>query len=543
LIRQDTCKNIFLAASCILTLLPLVASAQVLAQSERGSYLGVEPSGQTAEVIPLSSLGRASIGLQVAPVKREPLPLQIATTGKIEAVPTRVYYQHALLTGRVIQVLVTPGQYVEAGKALVLIDSPEINQLAAETLQIKAQLEADIAQQKAQLDAEIKQAATDVNLWEANAKRDKGLFDEGIGSQKAWQQSNAQQILSQSKLSALKTKRDLTLKALKIKLDLTFDSLSHRLAQLGVSPKEFSKMIARQHTILVVPVTSARAGVVTDLKASAGQSISPNDMLCRIADLRQVWATADIYEDDMARIKVGQKVLVKVAALPESEFSGTLTYIGAQVDPQTRTLPVRAELANPEERLKPDMFADLFVQTTDPIPAILLPQDAVILRQGHHEAFVEVKGGFRPTIVQVGRTFGDKVEIVKGLQPGDPVVMRGAFQLEAETLKSHGNAELFVQATEGERSMPGSKEPEEQENKNPGMSTSPLLLIVIVILAFVFGFIVSTLWRRPTKVTAPNSTSESYSANLSPDDSTSHTGTERTGGTITTRSNNPQSGS
>lgn len=460
-----------------------------------GTFAGAEPAGPSGEVIPLSSLGKAAIGLAVEKIVRKPLPLEIETTGKVEAIPLREFVQHAPLSGRITDVNVELGDNVAAGDVMVTVDSPEINQLASETLQNKTDLESEIIKSKTQLNADIDQARVQANLCDASFKREKRLFDEGISPQKSLLESEAQLKLAESKLHAATDKRDVSVKALKTKLKVSFNSLSHRLSQLGVSELEVKNLIKQEHTILTVPVRSARSGVVTDVTAFAGEGIDPKVALFRISDLTVIWVTADVYEDDMARMKVGQSVSVKVAALPQDVFKGRIAYIGRQVNPDTRTLPVRVEIGNSQIKLKPGMFATVHVQTSEPTPAIVISKAAVIDTVGHHVVFIETKGGYQPCRVKIGRSLGDDVEVLDGLQPGQRVVVRGAFQLAAEMLKSHGGTNLFVQATEGERApIDDEHAPREKTNQLTYQA-----VVVAILVSFVLGFAISLFVQRSSR--------------------------------------------
>lgn len=456
-------------------------------------FHGDEPIGLSGEAIPLSSFGKATIGLQTQTISKSPLPYQICTTGRIEAIPTREFVQHALLSGRIKEVRIALGDTVKAGQILVILDSPEINRLTAETLQKKEELEAEIKRQGADLGAEIKQAEAQVELTTATYNRDKRLFGEGIASQRQWQTSLADMKLAESRLSAAIKRRDIILKALEVRLQVTCESLGNQLKQLGVSQNALDRMLATKHTILTSPVASIRNGVITEIQASAGQSIDPNDVLFRISDLTKVWATADVYEDDMARMCLGQKVRVKVFAYPHDSFTGKLTFIGREVNRQTRTLPVRVEIINLDLRLKPDMFAELHIETTEPTMSIIVPRDAVIQRTGHHLVFVQSKGGYQACLVKVGRSLGDNVEILEGLSQGQAVVVRGAFQLDAELLKAHGSEGLFVQPAEGTKlNQSGEHEHQAGVEQSP-VSVSMQVIMVLVVAAFLFGFVVSGL--------------------------------------------------
>ena len=149
-------------------------------------------------------------------------------------------------------------------------------------------------------------------------------------------------------------------------------------------------MIHANNTVTVAPVRSARAGVITSVDCSAGQGIDTTVKLFSVSDLTRVWATANIYEDDMSSVRIGQKVKIRVSALANEHFQGVISYVGDHVDIHTRTLPVRAEMDNTDRRLKPDMYAELIIQINAPALSILLPEQAVVTRNGHSMVFIEV---------------------------------------------------------------------------------------------------------------------------------------------------------
>lgn len=472
--------------------------AEVPAAGERGraaedKVYRDEPTGVVGEAISLSSLGKAAIGIRVEQVVKTQLPFQIYTTGKIEPIPTREFFQYALVTGRVKEVRVALGDAVKAGQVLVLLDSPEINQLAADTIQNKESIEADMKQQAAAMDAEIKQAQAQVDLWTSAHNRDKNLYAEGIAPRAQLEKSLSELINAQARLSSVVRTKEITQRALATKLKVSVDSMTHRLRQLGVKEGAIKEMLNQRHTVLTVPIATARSGVVTDIKTSVGSAIDPNDVLFRISDLTRVWATADIYEDDIAQVKLGEKVSVRLAAYPDETFFGHLTFIGREIDPVTRTLPVRIEIANPELKLKPDMYADLTIETREPKLTIIVPKEAVIQKTGHSLVFLATKGGYQACRVKVGRSLGDNVEILAGLVPGQNVVVRGAFQLDAELLKAHGDRSMFAQPTEGQELA---EHDEERSAAPAGISLPPQIIAVIVTTAFLLGFVVSALVVR-----------------------------------------------
>jgi membrane fusion protein, heavy metal efflux system len=468
----------------------LLLSTTVFAQQN-------EPVGPRGEPIPLSALGKAALGLQTRTATKVSLPLQIAVPGKIEAIPTREFDQHAPLSGRISKVEVSLGQFVKQGQVLVVVESPEMNQLAADLLQSKLSTESDYARQKTLMDDEVRQWEAKEELAEANYKRLQRLQEDRIAAQKDVVQALADLKVAETRVVTAKENRDIMLRALKTKIGLTELPIKQRLEMLGVDKAHVKEMLKSQTTLESVPVVSMRSGLVTALSASAGQSIDPSVTLFTVSDLSHVWATANVYEDDMSRIKLGEKVVIKVHALSNETVEGRVSFVGNQVDPATRTLPVRVELANPLLKLKPSMFAELYIQTSEPYPMIVLPNDAVVQKNGHTLVFTETAAGFQPVFVKLGRSVGDDVEILEGLQEGQKVVTRGAFQLGAELIKMHGGEALFKSPTEGEELH--------TEGGNAGaLNLNVQTMLVVVAGAFLLGFIMSALFMmhgRSTRLT------------------------------------------
>jgi multidrug efflux pump subunit AcrA (membrane-fusion protein) len=157
---------------------------------------------------------------------------------------------------------------------------------------------------------------------------------------------------------------------LRTRLSINVDSLRQRLRQLGVSDVNIAKMLSNRNGITSVPVRTVRGGLVTELTASAGQSIEPANPLVKVSNLTTLWATANIYESDMSKVRLGQPISVRIGAFPKQQFAGRITFISSEVDPTTRTLPVKVEVINKGSKIKPGMFAELSLQTSEPVYSI-----------------------------------------------------------------------------------------------------------------------------------------------------------------------------
>lgn len=464
-----------------------VASA-AWAQQSAPHYDSAETVGAVGPIVPMSTLGRSSIGLQVETAQKKMLPLELTTPGKIEAIPSREYAQHSPVSGRVSEVMVNLGDQVQRGQILLQLQSQDLNRLAAQILQTRQDIEAQIQQQTTILDDEVNECQARIKFANETHERNNKLLSERIGPEKAVQESLANLDVARAQMKAALEKREIVLKSLKAKLSLVMQPLRQQLEMLGSSEADIDRMLKSNDPVTLAPVRSARTGVITVINASPGQSVDPSVKLFTVSDLSKVWATAQIYEDDMARIKLGQKVKVHVSSFQNTWFEGVINYIGDRVDPRSRTLPVRAEIPNSPVKLKPDMYAELLIQINDPAMSLLLPSEAVVQRNGHSLVFVEERNGFQPTRVTLGRSLGDAVEITSGLSPGQRVAVRGAFQLAAEMLKTGGNVELFQQATQGDH-----EQNEMAKETASASSISPQVAVVGIAIAFILGCAISTI--------------------------------------------------
>ena len=176
-------------------------------------------------------------------------------------------------------------------------------------------------------------------------------------------------------------------------------------------------------------------GVVVEKMVVQGQMVDPGMKLYRLADLGLVWVQAQIYEQDLTYIKLGQEATVTLSYLPDREFRGRVTYIYPNVDEKTRTAQVRMEFHNPGYFLKPGMFATVRV-SSELDPFVLLVPDMAILRSGEkNTVFVALeKGKFEPRTVTLGpQAENDMYQVISGLKEGERIVTSGQFMLDSES--------------------------------------------------------------------------------------------------------------
>ncbi len=231
------------------------------------------------------------------------------------------------------------------------------------------------------------------------------------------------------------------LAAMKTKLTLSDRSYQTRLQQLGTAADSQG----------LVTISAPISGTIADRAATIGQSFQDSGAkLMSIVNDGEVLATANIYEKDLNRVRVGQKVHVRVASIPNRLFTGTISRLGAVVG-ESRVVPVQARLDNGVKLLKPGMFAELEVvidRTNQGVIAI--PSTAVVEANGKKIVYVESGNKFQAADVTLGRATGDLVEVKAGLFAGDRIVSQRGMLLYAQSLRGGSGADEHAHGEEGD---------------------------------------------------------------------------------------------
>ncbi|MDP3752874.1 MAG: efflux RND transporter periplasmic adaptor subunit [Polaromonas sp.] len=211
------------------------------------------------------------------------------------------------------------------------------------------------------------------------------------------------------------------------------DGARQRMRQAGMSETQIAAVQASgkpsARSTLVAPIS----GVVTELAAREGMTVMPGATLFRINGLSTVWANAEVPESQAAALRPGARVQARSPAVPGMTFSGKVQAILPEVNPGTRTIKARLELANPGARLVPGMFVQMQLMDSRVGKVLLIPTEAVI-QTGKRSVVLlaEKEGRFRPVEVEIGIESGGQTEITKGLQAGQQVVVSSQFLIDSE---------------------------------------------------------------------------------------------------------------
>jgi Cu(I)/Ag(I) efflux system membrane fusion protein len=207
-----------------------------------------------------------------------------------------------------------------------------------------------------------------------------------------------------------------------------------RLLNFAAPPNLMKEIEKTRKVPLVFIWEATRDGIVLERNVSDGMRVMPGDVLFRIADHTTVWAMVDVAERDLAAVSQGQQAVVRVRSYPGRTFEGKVALVYPHLNPATRSVRVRIELANKDLILRPDMYAEAEISSGSDEPVIAVPESAVLDSGSNQTVIVDRGGGkFEPKQVQLGRRGEGYVEVREGIEDGDLVVTSGNFLIDAES--------------------------------------------------------------------------------------------------------------
>ncbi|WP_343029834.1 efflux RND transporter periplasmic adaptor subunit [Dechloromonas hortensis] len=207
-----------------------------------------------------------------------------------------------------------------------------------------------------------------------------------------------------------------------------------RLRNWDISEEQVKSLAKSGETRHTLTFRSPVNGIITEKKAVQGMRFMPGDALYQVADLSSVWVVADVFEQDIGLVKPGAKARVRINAYPDKTFEGTISYVYPTLKAETRTIPVRIDLPNPNNLLKPGMFAQLELPTAAKGAVVTVPNSAVIDSGTRQIVLVQAKEGrFEPREVKLGARSDDRVEVIDGVRDGEQVVVAANFLIDAES--------------------------------------------------------------------------------------------------------------
>jgi len=345
--------------------------------------------------------------VEVETVVPQPIAGVIPATGKILVPEDRVAVIGPVNEGRIVHLYAGQGTRVKKGQKLADLESADIDQAEADYLKALADYE-----------NARRSSAAEIKLAQENYDRAKLLYQQKITAGKNLQ--SAEHDLEVAKASAENSING---------TNAALIATRRHLLILGIKDSTIDALPKRTDLAAVFSLNSPIDGIVVERNATVGASVGTDANVFKIMDLSRVWIDANVFEKDLQQVRPGQEVKLTVPAFPGSTFSGKVILINSVVDPDTRTVKVRTEVANPDGRLKPDMFANVQIVTALNRTAISIPQSAVLNDEGKTVVFIADGNGYKKRQVQAGIQNNDRVEIIDGLAAGDKVVVKGNYLL------------------------------------------------------------------------------------------------------------------
>lgn len=343
-------------------------------------------------------------GLRFAPVEAASFRDERATDGKIginEDTTTPVFSPYS---GRVTRLIAKPGDYVERGAPLFAIEANEFVQGQNDLVSAVAGVE---------------KARSKLALAQNFEKRQKELLSIRGGSLKDLEQAQSDLVAAQGDLRSA---------------EIALAAVRNRLRILGRTDAEIDALEKTDRIGAETIVSAPIAGTVIQRKVGLGQYINAGatDPVFNIGDLSKVWLVANVRESDAPKMKVGAPVEVSVLAHPGRTFNAKLAYVAPALDPNTRRLPVRAEIVNTDRELMPEMFASFRIVTGEPTTSAAVPQEAVVYEGANARVWVTrpQDKSVAARAIEVGQTSNGMVEVKKGLAVGENVVTSGTLFID-----------------------------------------------------------------------------------------------------------------
>ena len=321
--------------------------------------------------------------IKVEPVHAQDVADIVEVPARVEVDPARQVHIYAPLSGRLLDLKLTPGQEVRKGQTVAMLQSGEV----------------------AQARADFEKARIETTRADAALQRGQLLL--------------THEVLSRADFQELKA----TDEAAHAEEERT----RQRIHELGFTENQSTD---------IAPILAPIGGTVLDVNTGSGElqrSLDNSAAVATVANLESVWVTGDLFERDLAAVKLHQPVIIRFTAYPGEDIHGTVAMVGDSLDPTTHAVKVRVVVANPQHRFKPGMFATLLIERPHQ-SRILLPSEAVLHNGSSTEVYVPgPDGGYQEKQVTTGAEHGKNIEIVSGLSDGDRVVTQGAAFLREPT--------------------------------------------------------------------------------------------------------------
>lgn len=382
----------------------------VLTLAGCGSRGGTNPQKEDKNDLPPGSIAIKSdaqqmAGMSVITVRARRVPETLTLAGQIVLNEERTVHVGAYTAARVLDIFANVGDNVRPGAVLARMHSHEVHEVIA-------------AYQSALQDAQRQKSAVDYAT--RNRDRIRRLYALKFASLQETERAETDWRAAQTSLANAQIAVEREVSHLSDILHMPESRLNHITEEM-------------EH----IPIVSPIGGVVTARLITPGAVVEPGQEAYTVSDLRSLWMMASVNEADIAKVKEGEHAEITVQAFPEQRFSAIITRISAELDPRTRTLPVRLLVPNQNRQLRAEMYATAMVTQGLSRNAIFVPEEALQDLNGGAIVFVRKSAEiFEVRPVELRRRMNGEAEIARGVTAGETVIVKGSFIAKSEMLKS-----------------------------------------------------------------------------------------------------------
>lgn len=333
-------------------------------------------------------------GLQFVSIEEQPLTATITRNAELVYNANRYARLSPRAAGVIVDVRRDLGDAALLGDVFAVVDSAELGSAKAEMLQTVAAIQ----------------------LWKRSAERQRSLADRGIGTETEALESENK--LAEAQINQARAKQ--------------------RLRNLGLSDADIASVEESQDTSSHLQVAAPFEGIVVERSAVLGDVVEPTRVLFAMANTQLMWAMIDLFESDVPVVAAGQEVLFVLESVPGQTFPGKITWVSTHLNPSTRTLKARAEIANDSGLLRANTFGRVQIVVRRGERSLLVPKEAVQWDGCCNLVFVKSNDegtAFQPKQVYLGIDTGTGYEVLSGVKNGDVLVTSGSYLLKTEILK------------------------------------------------------------------------------------------------------------
>lgn len=378
------------------------------------------------------------IGIKTITVSEKSLPKFLKASGEIQENENFTTHVSLKLSGRVISINKSVGDYVKKGDALAIIESKDITNIQSELLENQSKivfLYKEIQNKEKMTNNSLLQQEKYINFLQQTYDRQLKLFKDDIAPRKNVEEADKNlktAILEKDKIrlegenSKQQTRSEIN------NLEIQKERIINELKLYNFSSAQINQLLSGRRLNSNITLFSPVDGLISERHLSIGEMADTSKEVFTIINPSAVWVFANIYEKDLNIIEVGQSAYFIIRNLKESKYNAVVNFITPQVNDETRTTKVRLAVTDKTNILRKGMFADVYINTGEGVPSLIVPKESIQRLENQQIVYVKKEETvYQATPIITGVSDDKSVEIKSGLKEGEVIVTKGSFTLKA----------------------------------------------------------------------------------------------------------------